>query len=77
MYDRSISVTSAVALLASVGGIDLGVTYANFSDYTNDMRRQRRAAFERKDYKMVEMLQADIAKTVEIIDALELAMIEA
>lgn len=77
MTDRSQTVLSAVALLSHAGGMDTATVYANMADYVNDIRRERRAAFDRKDYKMTEMLQADIAKAQEVIDALELAMIEA
>lgn len=77
MTERSQNVQSAVALLAHAGGMDLATVYANMAGYVSDMRTERRAAMDRKDYKMTEMLQADIAKAQEVIDALELAMIEA
>lgn len=76
MSDRSQTVQSAVALLSHAGGMDLATVYANMSGYVNDLRTERRAAYNRKDYKMTEMLQADIAKAQEVIDALELAMLE-
>lgn len=77
MADRSQTVLSAVALLSHAGGMDIATVYANMAGYVTDMRTERRAAFDRKDYKMTEMLQADIAKAQEVIDALELAMLEA
>lgn len=77
MSDRSQTVLSAVALLSHAGGMDTATVYASMADYVNDMRRERRAAFDRKDYKMTEMLQADIAKAQEVIDALEIAMLTA
>jgi hypothetical protein len=77
MADRSQDVSSAVALLANAGGMDIATVYANMAGYMGDLRTERRAAFDRKDYKMTEMLQADIAKGQEVVDALELAMLEA
>lgn len=77
MADRSQSITSAVALLAHTGRMGIATVYSNMAEYVNDLRRERRAAFDRKDYKMTEVLQSDIAKAQEVIDALELAMLGA
>ena len=75
MSDRSQSVQSAVALLVNAGNMDTTTAYVNMAGYITDLRTERRAAFDRKDYKLTEVLQSDIAKAQEVIDALELAML--
>lgn len=75
MTDRSAGVAGAVQLLAHAGQMDIALAYANLADYVSDLRTERRAAYNQKDAKMVEMFQKDIAKVQEVIDALEIAML--
>ena len=76
MVERSQTVHHAIMLLCNTGIVDPAQAFASMELYREDMVKKLHAAIEEGVELRLRMVQADIAKCDEVMDALICASIE-